>query len=334
MAASNARVLFVCDAGPAVGGGHVMRCLTLAGALKARGCEPVVWASPEAAAVLDRFDRVGCERVAAPEAADVQAVVIDHFGLSAEDQKRIAAGRPALVIDDLADRALHADLVLDVGPQRRAEDYAGKVGAGTELLLGPAYALVRPEFADRRGAALLRRAKPSGGAARVLVSMGLTDVGGITGRLALRMQPRLGDSRVTFVMGSGSPSLETVRRLVEKDPRLELRLDVKDMAELVAEADLVVGAGGSSTWERAVLGAPTLLVVLTDNQAEAGLALERLGAVERVDARAPDFEAAFDRAFTGLLASPDRRARLSRISAGLCDGQGAGRVAEALVGRV
>jgi spore coat polysaccharide biosynthesis predicted glycosyltransferase SpsG len=135
-------------------------------------------------------------------------------------------------------------------------------------------------------------------------------------------------------LGSGAPSLEPVKRLADRDPRLEVAVDAADMARRVAEADLVVGAGGSSTWERAVLGAPALLVVLADNQAAAARALELAGAVERVDARAPDFEAAFDRAFTGLLSSPDRRARLSRASAALCDGRGAARVADALRGMI
>jgi spore coat polysaccharide biosynthesis predicted glycosyltransferase SpsG len=144
------------------------------------------------------------------------------------------------------------------------------------------------------------------------------------------MQPRLGASRLDVVLGSGAPSLEAVQRLAARDPRIAVHLDVRDMAHLVADADLVVGAGGSSAWERCVLGAPTLLVVLAENQAPGARALEALGAVDLVDARSPEFEAAFDRAFTGLLASPDRRRRLSRLSAALCDGQGPARVADAL----
>jgi spore coat polysaccharide biosynthesis predicted glycosyltransferase SpsG len=188
---------------------------------------------------------------------------------------------------------------------------------------------VRPAFAAARPQALARRAAAEG-PARVLVSLGLTDVGGITGRLVARMQPRLGQSKLDVVLGSGAPSLEAVERLAARDPRIAVHRDVRDMAGLTAEADLVVGAGGSSSWERCVLGAPTLLVVLAENQAPGARALEKSGAVELADARAPEFEAAFDRAFTGLLASPDRRRRLSRASAALCDGQGPSRVADAL----
>jgi UDP-2,4-diacetamido-2,4,6-trideoxy-beta-L-altropyranose hydrolase len=315
-----------------------MRSLTLASEAARRGLKPVFAAPPEVASVLDRFDAAGCDRTplagAALAGVEVSAVVIDHFGLSAADHRAIACGRPTLVIDDLADRPLAADLVLDPSPERRPEDYAGKIDPDTRLLVGPAYALVRPAFADLRAEALARRARPPSDPAKIVLSMGLTDVGGISGRLVARLQPRLRDARLTVVLGSSAPSLEAVRRLAERDRRIEIRVDVRDMARLTAEADLVVGAGGSSTWERATLGAPTLLVVLADNQAPSALALEALGAVERADARATDFEAAFDRAFTGLLASPDRRARLSRVSAGLCDGLGAGRAADALQGLI
>jgi UDP-2,4-diacetamido-2,4,6-trideoxy-beta-L-altropyranose hydrolase len=288
--------------------------------------------------VLDRFDAAGFARTAAAgqALADVEAaaIVFDHYGLAAPEHRAIARGRPALVIDDLADRPLGADLVLDTSPERRPEDYAGKVAETARLLLGPHFALVRPAFASARADGLARRGRDAEAPPHVLVSLGLTDVGGITGRLVARIQSRLREARMTVVLGSGAPSLDGVRRLAERDPRITVALDVQDMAALVADSDLVVGAGGSSTWERATLGAPTLLVVLADNQAPSALALEALGAVERVDARASDVEAAFDRAFTGLLASPDRRARLSRISAGLCDGLGAARVAEALQGLI
>lgn len=336
--ADPARILFVCDSGPEVGGGHVMRSLTLAAELHRRGLVPVFAATPDAASVLDRFAETPVERrpvaredLAALDAGafEAAAVVFDHFGLSAPQHRAIAKGRPTLVIDDLADRPLGADLVLDVGLKRTPADYAGWAGEGTRLLLGPAFALVRPAFVAARPESMARRAAAEG-PARVLVSLGLTDVGGITGRLVARMQPRLGQSKLDVVLGSGASSLESVERLAARDPRITVHLDVRDMAGLVAAADLVVGAGGSSSWERCVLGAPTLLVVLADNQAPGAVALERAGAVDLADARAPEFEAAFDRAFTGLLASPDRRRRLSRLSAALCDGQGATRVADAL----
>jgi UDP-2,4-diacetamido-2,4,6-trideoxy-beta-L-altropyranose hydrolase len=335
-------ILFVCNAGPEVGGGHVMRSLTLASTLRARGFSPVFAAPPEVASILDRFAAPGIERlsVASTDLAGLRAgrlgaaaVVFDHYGLGEVEHRAIAQGRPALVIDDLANRPLGADLVLDPGLGRAAEDYAGRVEASTRLLLGPAYALVRPAFAAARASALDWRA----GAAEVsdvLVSMGLTDVGGVSWTVVNRILPRLGQAHLTVVLGAGAPSLAAVERLATRDPRVTLQVDAPDMAALTARADLVVGAGGSSTWERCVLGAPTLLLVLAPNQAEGARALQAAGAVEAIDVAQADFEAAFDRAFTGLMRQSDRRGRLSRAAAQLCDGAGAARAADALAGLI
>ena len=334
------RILFVADAGPSVGGGHVMRSLTLARALQDEGATCAFLATPAVAAVLDAFGadvaRIATDAAAPTELASaaalaargVDAVVIDHYGLSAPDHRAIAAGKPTLVIDDLADRPLDADLVLDSGPARKAADYDGRVPARAELLLGPNHAPVRPAFAALRKEALARRAE-AGPARRVLVSLGLTDVGGITGRVVDLMLPRLGEAvALDVVLGAGAPSLPDLRDLAAREPRLALHVDTQDMPRLTLEADLAVGAGGSTSWERCILALPTLLLVLAANQGEASAALAGADAVLALDVADPDFEAAFAQAFARLLAEPDLRDRLSAASAAVCDGRGAARVAE------
>lgn len=338
-------VLFVVDGGPEIGGGHVMRALTLAEALQGLA-RPSFMAPPFVAGLLDRFGNGGIGRIAAasgePEALAAaaaeaakgfDAVVFDHFRLGAAEHGRIAAGRASLAVDDLADRRLGADLVLDVGPDRRAEDYAGLVAPGARLLLGPRYALVRPAFAAVRDGAMTRRAQAAE-VGRVLVSLGLTDLGGITLKVVSRLLPRLGDAGLDVVLGAGAVSRGPLERLAARDPRVALHVETDAMTELCAGADLAVGAGGSSSWERCAVGLPTVTVVVAGNQEPGARALAAAGASEAVDARAPDFEAAFDRAFTGLMRSPERRARLGRAAAGLCDGRGAARAAEAFLALV
>ena len=108
------RILFIANAGPAVGGGHVMRSLSLARALGEHGAECVFLAPPVVAGILDAFaPDMSREAVASVAAADLpaavaglafDAVVFDHYGLGRADHQFIAQGRPTLVIDDLADR--------------------------------------------------------------------------------------------------------------------------------------------------------------------------------------------------------------------------------------
>ncbi len=335
----SARILFVADAGPAVGGGHVMRSLTLARALQDDGAACAFLATPAVAAVLDAFGaevaRIATDAAAPTDLASAaalaargfDAVVIDHYGLSAPDHRAITAGKPTLVIDDLADRPLDADLVLDSGPARKAADYDSLAPARADLLLGPSHAPVRPAFAALRKEALARRAEAPP-VRRVLVSLGLTDVGAITGRVVDLMLPLTGDAALDVVLGAGAPSLPGLRALAEREPRLALHVDSQDMPRLTLQADLAIGAGGSTSWERCVLAMPTLLLILAPNQREASAALAGADAVLALDVADPDFEAAFADALSRLLAEPHLRDRLSTASAAVCDGRGAARVAE------
>ncbi|MFN4176653.1 UDP-2,4-diacetamido-2,4,6-trideoxy-beta-L-altropyranose hydrolase [Phenylobacterium sp.] len=332
---SGPRILFVVDAGPRVGGGHVMRSLTLARALEAQGASFAFLGPPAADEVLDAF-AAGAARLPAASAEprdlaaavgreQFDAIVFDHYGLSERDHRAMAQGRPVLVIDDLADRPLAADVVVDSGPERKASDYEGLVPEGARLLLGPAFAPVRPEFAALREPALAWRGEP---VQRLLVSMGLTDVGGITGRVVERLRPRIGDCGLDIVLGAAAPSLPGLAKIARRDPRLMLHVDTPHMARLTAEADIGVGAAGSSTWERCTLGLPSIMVVLADNQRAAARALAERGAAIVIEAQAADFDAAFDRAVMRLLRAADLRRTLAAASAEVCDGLGAGRTAE------
>lgn len=307
-----------------------MRSLTLARALEARGGSCAFRATPEVAKVLDAF-APDMARASDDQAFD--ALVFDDYGLSADDHRALARGRPSLALDDLADRPLAADLVLDSGPARAPQDYAGLVPPETRLLLGPAYAPVRPAFAALRQAALARRAE-RGPVRRILVSLGLTDVGGITGRVTDLLRPLAGDAQLDLVLGGGAPSLPALRNLAARDPRVTLHVDTPRMPELVLEADLAIGAGGSTTWERCVLALPTLTLILAGNQVASARALDAIGASPCLDVTAPDFETAFTATAADLLTDAARRAALSTASAAVCDGLGADRAAEAFLARL
>lgn len=335
------RILFICNAGPSVGGGHVMRSLTLAHALEQRGAACVFLASPAVAAILAAFapamptapaaSTSPEDLVVAANGLPADALVFDHYGLDAATHTAIAAGRPALAIDDLADRRLAADLVLDSGPARRLEDYAGRLPTGARVLAGPIYAPVRPAFAALRAKALERRGEP---VRRILVSMGLTDVGAITARVVKRLRPLADDALIDVAVGHDAPSLAALRAMAADDPHLRLHVDAQDMARLTLESDIAVGAAGSATWERCVLGLPSILVVLADNQRQAAAALDKAEAAIVIAVEDPAFDAAFASGVSRLLGDDRLRARLAARSSALCDGRGADRVAEAFLGLI
>ena len=329
------RILFIANAGPDVGGGHVMRSLTLARTFIERGADVRFLASPEAQRVLDVFGRdiqtvpvaspAPAHLVAAAQRQAFEAVVFDHYDLGRAEHQAIAGDRPSLVIDDLANRPLGGDLVLDPGPARDPRDYVGLIGK-TRLLLGPAYAPVRSRFASLRETALKRRSDP---VRRILVALGLTDVGGFTARVVRQLQRFDGDLVFCVVVGGGSAAVPQLRDLARQDARIELHVDARDMAELTAAADIAIGAAGSTTWERCILGLPSVIVVLADNQRPAAEALRAREAALVLDVADAGFDAGLEAAVHLLISDDALRHRISASSAALCDGLGAGRVADA-----
>jgi len=335
------RLVFVVDAGPAVGGGHVMRCLTLAQALTRGGARCAFAATPAASAVLETFAGPAIEGLSVPDGTAAElaaraasaargwgadAAVIDHYGFApAQDATVASAVRRTLAIDDLRRAHAACDLVLDSNLGRTAADYPG-----VAALIGPGFALVRPEFADlRKGALARRRARPA--VARILVSLGLTDVGGITARVLQALRPALGEMALDVVVGGAAPGLPTLRAMAGGDPRITLHVDTSDMAGLTARADLAIGAGGSSTWERCCLGLPTLTLVLADNQRPNAQALAAVGATLVIEAASHGLDHQIRASLGALAASPAERLGLGEAAAELCDGAGAGRVAARLL---
>lgn len=310
------RVLFLPDYGTSVGGGHVMRCLTLAAALKARGAECGFCVLPEAQAVIRAFAGDAYALVDADWAAPV--AVIDGYDYGASHEQALAAqGRRVVALDDLA-RVHDCDVVVDSDPMRTPSDYPGRARA----LLGLDYALLRPEFVQ---------AKRAPEAGRVLVSLGLTDVGGVTRRVLALMLEREGWTSADVVLGPTASSLEFVRELAARDPRITLHVNSQDMAGLSARAEFAVGASGGSLWERAVMGLPSLVLVLAPNQARNAGFMQEQGAALVLDADDPLFDSDFALAFDKLAGDGAARAVLSARSSGLCDGLGAQRVADAVL---
>jgi UDP-2,4-diacetamido-2,4,6-trideoxy-beta-L-altropyranose hydrolase len=341
------RILFLADAGPAVGGGHVMRCLTLARALAERGAECAFVESRSAAPMLRRFGWPGQTLLAMTDADTVpalvdyataladlfaaDAVVLDHYQTAvAEEAYLRGAGRTIIVIDDLADRPHDAAMLVDPGYGRRPEAYRALVPEGTILLTGPAHALVRPEFASARHRALSRRAR-HGPVRRAMVSLGLTDLGAVTHRVLQALINSLDDVRLDIVLGYDAPSIPALTEMARDDRRLHLWIDTAEMASLMADADIAVGAGGSSIWERATVGLPSVTVILADNQRAMVSQMAAAGLTMAVDVVDPDFETQLRMCWNALAGDQGDRWRLTERSADLCDGRGAERVAEAIV---
>jgi len=324
-----------------------MRCMTLARALARRGTECAFVESRAAAPLLRRFGWPGLTLLAISDAKDLDGllayaahvadlfkpgvIVVDHYGVGQALEARLRVdGRRLAVIDDLADRSHACDLLADPGYGRKTEAYRGLIPDDAAVLTGPAYALVRPEFAAARGRALSRRAKHMP-VKRALISLGLTDLGGHTARLVRLILPALGSVRLDVVVGADAPSLPELTELAAADRRLHLSVDSDEMASLMADADIAIGAGGSSVWERAVVGLPSATVVLAANQRPMSERLVGAGMALAADVEAAGFEERLLEIWDSLVADSGLRWRLTERASELCDGHGAERLADAVL---
>lgn len=212
-------------------------------------------------------------------------LVVDHYAI---DQQWESALRPhvkkLMVIDDLADRPHNCDVLLDQNLGRQAQDYDSRVSEQCQLLIGPHYALLRPEFSALRPSSLQRRQHPK--LRQLLITMGGVDQKNATGQVLQALQgcALSPDCGITVVMGLQAPWLEQVREQAQRMSwPTEVLVNISDMAQRMADSDLAIGAAGSTSWERCCLGLPTFMVVLAENQRAIAEALQGVGAAHTLD---------------------------------------------------
>ena len=139
------------------------------------------------------------------------------------------------------------------------------------------------------------------------------------------------DSRLTIVLGSAAPHLASVQKAAMAMPvQTRVLYDVTDMAALMACADLSIGGGGSTAWERCCLGLPTLMLTIADNQLSIAKALDNAKAAVYVgDVRDDGWKPLLVDKMK-LAADENWRKDISATAAAICDGNGAARTADAI----
>ena len=169
---------------------------------------------------------------------------------------------------------------------------------------------------------------------RILICFGGTDPANETGK-ALGAVRRLSSAAlaVDVVIGRGNPNADLVAQQCRKIKGATLHHGADNMAELMARADLAIGAGGVMSWERCCLGLGALCVTLADNQVEIARALADAGACVYLGADDAEFPQRLAAALTSLLRDAARVRALSERAFELVDGRGAERVCDAIGGR-
>lgn len=212
--------------------------------------------------------------------------IYDNYGLAADFVKVIKPScRQLMAIDDLANREHPVDLLLDqnavFGMQTRYQTW---LPAACTQLLGPQYALLRPEFysSSMPITAQTSSARSHQQVNRILVSIGGSDTVGLTERLCklLFAQQVFADISLDVVVGSAYEKITELTELIAARANSRLFVQTNEMANLMRQADLAIGAGGSSQWERALTHLPSLVVAVADNQQPGCEYLQHLGAIQ------------------------------------------------------
>lgn len=260
----------------------------------------------------------------------VDWVIVDHYALDEVWENCVRPNcKKVMVIDDLANRKHNCDILLDQTFGRNREDYQQLVPPGCEILCGVDYVLLRREFSEYRGYSLNRRR--SAKASKLLVTMGGVDKGNITGKIlsVLDSLNLTGNPEVYVVLGEYSPALEFVQQQAdEMNLPVKVLVAVNNMAELMSECDLAIGAAGSTSWERCTLGLPTIMVVLADNQKLVARNLSETGAVKLLEA--DELVASLPKVLVTLFHDDEKLAYMSEASAATVTGHGVFKVMNAL----
>ena len=334
------RIVIRVDAASAIGRGHVMRCLSLADGLR-KWDNQAVFVCRELPGDLIGLLRsreyvvhTFCEGDDAQQTlrilsqlGTVDVLIVDHYGLDHHWEKKIRSVVSRLMVfDDLANRPHDGEILLDASFGRRSCDYQNLVPASCRLLLGPSYALLSAAYAKLRYSTLARRKKTTT-VGRVLVSMGGTDPNNATGLVLDALSQVKTVLSVDVVVSSEWKYFTAIKEKIGRlHHDIQLHRDVTNLAELMSLADLAIGAGGVTSYERCSLGLPTILLAIADNQQHNAHMLHHQKAVKFLgfaDAVAPEVIA---NAIDDLIAHPLEWQCMSVAAANVCDSYGVNRV--------
>lgn len=349
------------DASHEIGTGHFMRCLTLADALNQHNAQ-VTFVSrhlPEYLAdtltekghhlimlkndfntktigdlahshwlgASQQSDAMECIQLLGHQQWDW--LIVDHYALDARWELALKTLiKKVMVIDDLADRQHDCDVLLDQNFfLNLKERYTHKIPSNCIALLGPSYALLQPLYAKLHQSLVLK----STPIRRIFIFFGGVDNENLTSKTIDAFQKlKCTDITLDIVMTDKSPHFTSIKEQIGEDSNICLHSTMPTLAPLMYKADLAIGAGGATTWERLCLGLPSIVISIADNQKNVSTHLANAGLIKYLGSHKKVTAEEIYQALLLLIQTPS----LSSWSAKcfeMCDGQGTLRVVDQLL---
>jgi UDP-2,4-diacetamido-2,4,6-trideoxy-beta-L-altropyranose hydrolase len=329
-------LLIRADANKHIGTGHVMRCLALAEAWQDAGGEVCFVSACDAPALEVRLKKEGFQilhinqdagtlgdanetaRIAHEHRADW--IIVDGYHFGAGYQKTIKdSGLSLLVIDDYghsdhyyADIVLNQNIYADMSFYLNYEPY-------TRFLLGTKYALIRKEFLKWSG---WHRDIPKV-ARKILVTLGGGDPDNVTQKVIEAVKTvEVCDFEVIVVAGGFNPHIGRIEESIKNCPEFRLIKNADNMPELMAWADVAISAGGSTSWELAFMGLPSVLIPIAENQKSVVNELQSLGIAHTIENTAGNNPVQLAQILSAFLQSREIRSGFSERMVRYIDGKG------------
>ena len=356
------KVFFRTDASIQIGSGHVMRCLTLADYLNENGFKCEFICREHKGNLIDYIKIKGFKVSVLPniskssdinldysswlgESQDNDAkqcikilgdsmpswLIVDHYGIDYNWEKTIKkACQKLFCIDDLADKAHYCDGLLDQTFGRSQNDYKTLVPKGCDIFTGSDFALLRPEFLNFRKLSILRRS--DGLLKKILINLGGVDKDNNTLLILETLEQIDGLNHINFsvVLGSSAPNVLSVSNACKGHRyNIDLLIGVENIAEVMTDSDLAIGAAGATSWERCCLGLPTILLTLAENQKYISAVLSKqkivlnISSIESIKSELPIY-------IKKCVANKNLLVNMTKSSIDLVDGMGAERVSSYL----
>lgn len=262
--------------------------------------------------------------------AKVDLLIVDHYAIDAQWEKLLnQCVHKLMVIDDLANRSHHCQILLDQNYYgEQVQRYLHLVPAVCNVLEGPSYSLLRPEFQQLRA----QMSDKNGEIGNIMVFMGGSDPDNTTLMVINAIESQLfSDITVRIVVGASNPHKQEIKAWTASRPSFEYYENIGFMAKLMADADLAIGAGGSTIWERCCLGVPSVVITIAENQIEMTKALASINALLYLGRSDEIVVNDIKDALNELITSPQRVRQLAQRSKHLVDGFGVRRVVDEIM---
>lgn len=275
------------------------------------------------------WERDAAETVELLRHWDPDWIVVDHYSFDSRwhDAVRQMTGCRIAVIDDLADRQLSADILVDHNWSQNHRLKYGAYAADAVMLAGPRYALLGPDYSTTARYAFSNDVRSIG------IFMGGTDAVAMSETVLDACREKLGfRGSIEVATTSFNQNLDRLRARCAAWPRTHVVVDQPSLASFFARHDLQIGAGGGATWERCCMGAPTIAVICAENQIHVVRPLHTLGVLVGVE-KENSSSSKLAMTIRELMNDARKRRELAASARNLVDGLGAIRVAKEILSK-